>query len=209
MVFKCMTCGCDIDVYYAHGIKLFCSKRCNDKALRDKLTTLEERQEERARRLKAFKEGAKTGKTESIVVKCMMCGAEMVQTTATPKLFCSKYCDWEQNHKHKFTREELRAERERRKQAYFAVLSSERKRALEYYKMKRGEFRTREEARLNIGGAPQPTRHCHNYPRCKNLTWDYYCPECRRKKRNGYVEEDYDETESVWDDFSVPTTEGM
>ena len=91
-----------------------------------------------------------------------------------------------------------------------AALTPERRQELEYGKIKRGEFAEREAARLGLCDEPKPTRYCHNFPRCRNKTWDYYCPECRRKKRNGYVEEDYSETEDVWDDFSVPgVTEGI
>lgn len=204
MIFKCMNCGKDIEVHYAHAIRIFCCKSCSDHAIRIKHISEQERQEERMRRAAAYREACRNGLVDGIVVKCIICGRETIQTTATPKLFCSNECRFIQNHHHTFSKEQIKKEQETRKAAFMASLSPKRLQSMQYARKKRDEFKEREAARLNLGGTPRPTRHCHNYPKCKHLTWDYYCPSCRKKMRTGYVEEEYDETESILDDFSVP-----
>ena len=217
MVFKCMACGKDIDCGCLNAPKLYCNKKCSNAAQRMNIP-LSVRNAELVRRRDIMRAQANGGVEQQeeckavpdgvgIAVRCVVCGEWMKQVTAQPKLFCSKYCHNEQRRTHKVPAYVLGAESQKRRAAYMASLTPERRAQLEYGKVKRGEFRAREAERVGLGGELQPQRHCHNFytkVRCQNLTWDYYCAECRRKKRNGYVEEDYSETEDIWDDFSVP-----
>lgn len=207
MNFNCLYCGQSFEVHNVTRIKVFCSRKCTDAVSRNKAFTHEEIALERARRVDAYRARAKK-EPQGLHVKCVICGADMVQASSTPKLFCCQACCNYQHNQHPLTREAIRQEKERRKMAFLDALSPEHKKTLEYNRRKRFEFADR----MALGAdnyALQPTRHCHNYytkVRCPNLTWDYYCPECRKAKRQGYVEEDYNETESVWDDFTIPTT---
>lgn len=216
MIFKCMACGKDINCGCINAPKLYCNKKCSNLATRMGIP-LSVRNAELAHRrdiMRALVHGDEDQKEKKaipedvgITVRCMICGELMRQITAQPKLFCSKNCQNEQRRTHKVPAYVLGAESQKRRAAYMASLSPERRAQLEYGKVKRGEFKAREAERVGLGGDLKPVRHCHNYytaVKCQNLTWDYYCPECRRKKRNGYVEEDYSETEDIWDDFSVP-----
>lgn len=214
MVFYCMTCGKELVSHYVHSPRLFCSKQCNNMAQRKKLFTVEERQNELKRRKKAIadaepkvtceKSDVVCTDTGGIIVKCIVCGKDMEQRTGSARLYCSNDCRNEQRRTHKVPEFVLAKETQKRRAMYYAALTPERKKELEYGKIKRGEFKEREAKRLGFGDEPRPNRYCHNFPKCKNLTWDYYCPDCRRKNRQGYVEQDYEETEDVWDDFSVP-----
>ena len=206
MKFNCMLCGKQFDVYNITRIKVFRSLSCASKVARTKAFSKDEIDHERARRTDAYRTRAKEA-PRGLKVKCVVCGKDMIQVSSSPKLFCSQECCSYQSHQHPLTREELNREKERRKQAYLDALTPEHKKTLEYNRQKRFEYVDRA-VRIGADGCTlQPTRHCHNFytkVHCPNLTWDYYCPECRKAKRQGYVEEDYSETESVWDDFSIP-----
>lgn len=205
MDFKCLYCGKLIETYNVTRIRVFCSRQCTDAVARTKAFSKDEIALERARRVDAYRSRTKQ-EPHGLHVKCVVCGKDMVQVSSSPKLFCSQECCSAQSHQHYLTRDEIQQEKERRKQAFLDTLTPEHKQHLDYNKKKRLEFGDRM-ARSNPDGTLQPTRHCHNYftkVHCPNLTWDYYCPECRRAKRQGYVEEDYNETESIFDDFSIP-----
>lgn len=217
MIFKCLACGKDMESGYVSSPKLYCSKRCSNAMQRINMP-LEERKAELAKRAQALRAQAQEEVDQreeckpvpdgvGIVVRCVICGELVRQVTAQPKLYCSKFCVNEQKRTHKVPAYVLGAESQKRRAAYMASLTPERKQALEYGKTKRGEYKARDAERAGLGDELQPRRHCHNYftaVRCQNMTWDYYCPECRKKKRTGYVDQDYEETEDIWDDFSVP-----
>lgn len=215
LVFKCMACGKELKSGFINAPKLFCDKKCSNYGTKHLPRSV--RAEELERRRLALKGRAAVNDEEldtspcndgrGIIVRCVICGKEVEQRTASPKIYCSEYCYNEQRRTHKVPSYVLGAESQKRRAAYLASLSPERRAELEYGRKKRGEFQEREAARLSLSDAPQPTRHCHNFYtkiKCQNMTWDYYCPDCRRKRRMGYVEQDYEETEDIWDDFSVP-----
>lgn len=205
MTFECLCCGTQFEVYNITRIKVFCSRRCTDEVARKKTFTKEEIALERAHRMDAYRSRTKK-EPQGIHVPCVVCGKDMIQVSSSPKLFCSQECCTYQTNHHPLTREAIRQEKERRKLAFQDALTPEHKQILEYNRKKRLEFGDRL-AKSNADGTLQPTRHCHNFftkVHCPNLTWDYYCPECRKAKRSGYVEEDYNETESIFDDFSIP-----
>lgn len=212
MNFRCLYCGRGFEVYSLKRIKVFCSHECHNTVVRQKLISPEEIAAERERRNEAYIERRKL-EPKGVTMKCIICGKEMIQASSNPKLFCSPACCDIQHKQKIYSSEDIRLEKQRRRKAFNDALTPEHRKILEYGKQKRFEFCDREAERLGEDAdGLQPTRHCHNYftkVRCPNLTWDYYCPECRKKKRQGYVEESYQETESIWDDFSVPPTEEM
>ena len=204
MIFACLYCGKRFEIYNLKKLKVFCTHDCHNAALRNKAFSKDEIAAERERRLLVYRTHINSPK--GLPVKCIICGREMMQGSSTPKLYCSAECIAVQRNTQKDSREDIQIEKERRRRAYLEALSTDHREKIEYNRQKRNEYNERI-ARVNDGLTLQPTRHCHNYytkVRCPNLTWDYYCPECRRAKRQGYVEEDYNETESVWDDFSIP-----
>ena len=140
-----------------------------------------------------------------IMVPCVVCGEMVKQITATPKLYCSDYCCNEQRRTRKVPAHVLTQTRKDRRDAFLASLSPERRAELEYSKRKRGEFKEREAERLGGADSEHPMRHCHNFftnVKCKNMTWDYYCDDCKReKRRKAGLDVDLVETESIWDEF--------
>lgn len=146
----------------------------------------------------------------SMIWKCLLCGKEFEQPASTPvKLYCSEHC-LNRQYNNKLIPPEVVAEEKARRRALMgsAQKSPEERRA--YNRRKRQEY-VRREAEIYAGcEEPQPTRYCHNFyvhdkdgkPICRNKTWDYYCPDCHRKKRQeARLDVDREETESIWDGF--------
>ena len=215
MIFRCFMCGAELESVYCNAPKLFCSKACANRATRTKMSKQARHEElERRRRIIYGQEEPspvekifQTTDGKGIIVPCIICGSPMEQRTATPKLLCSPQCRNVQRREHRVPRNVCEEEGRKRKDAFFAAMTPERKKQLEYERRKRGEFQARLAAQLDGVEEPQPKRYCHNFPKCKNRTWDFYCPECRRKNRmgGGYVaEEELEDTESIWDEFTIP-----
>jgi len=210
MIFKCMGCGKDIVSGFLHSPRLFCDNNCRNLAARLKKYTAEERKAELERRRKALYEEygdgtAKATDGKGIVVKCVVCGEDITQITAMPKLYCSNVCQHEQQRKRKVPAYVLKEERRLRKLAFINSLSPERRAKLEYGRIKRGEFKEREAERLGGTDSENPLRHCHNFytkVKCPNMTWDYYCDDCKKEnRRKAGLDMDGVETESIWDGF--------
>lgn len=135
-----------------------------------------------------------------MIFKCLICGKEFEQPSSAPKLYCSDRCMNRQYNNNLIPPEVIAAEKERRRKLISnAQKSPEERRA--YNRRKRQEYIQRE-AEIYAGcDEPKPTRKCHN-PLCRNLTWDYYCPEChRRQRRRAGLDVDREETASEWDGF--------
>ena len=144
-----------------------------------------------------------------MIFRCMICGKEFEQPKSAPKLYCSDRCMNRQYNNNLLPPEIIEAEKERRRKIISnSQKSPEERRA--YNRRKRQEY-VRREAEIYAGcEEPQPNRYCHNYyvkgkngePLCRNLTWDYYCPECHRKqRRRAGLDVDREETASEWDGF--------
>jgi hypothetical protein len=142
--------------------------------------------------------------------KCLLCGKEYEQPPSTPvKLYCSEHCLNRQYNNRLIPPEVVAAEKDRRRKLLGNAQKSPEERSA-YNRRKRQEYVQRE-AEIYAGcDEPHPTRYCHNFyvkgkngePLCRNRTWDYYCPECHRKKRRkAGLDMDREETESEWDGF--------
>jgi hypothetical protein len=139
----------------------------------------------------------------------MICGKEFEQPSSAPKLYCSDRCMNRQYNNRLIPPEVVAAEKERRRQLMGSAQKSPEERR-EYNRRKRQEY-VKREAEIYAGcDEPKPKRYCHNYyvhgkdgkPLCRNKTWNYYCEDCHRKKRQeARLDMDREETESEWDGF--------
>ena len=132
---------------------------------------------------------------------CMICGSDIDQKTAMPKLYCGEHCRKIQADRHLIPLHVVQEEAARRKELYLASVPEEVQLRRKKARMSRDECMMREAAFYTACDEPKPTRKCHN-PKCSNLTWDFYCPECRRKRRSQHgLDMDRVDTESIWDGF--------